>query len=145
MLTNTKIAFIGGGMMGEAMIKGLLSRKLAEAEQITATDISLARLQTLQERYGIHTTLNNSEAAHQADIVVLSIKPQTLGEVGKELHGIINGDSLILSIMAGVRLSTIRNALFHDRIVRAMPNTPGAIGMGVTVWMETDAVSLIQH
>ena len=55
MLTNTKIAFIGGGMMGEAMIKGLLSRKLAEAEQITATDISLARLQTLQERYGIHT------------------------------------------------------------------------------------------
>lgn len=145
MLTNTKIAFIGGGMMGEAMIKGLLSRKLAEAEQITATDISLARLQTLQERYGIHTTLNNSEAAHQADIVVLSIKPQTLGEVGKELHGIINGDSLILSIMAGVRLSTIRNALFHDRIVRAMPNTPGAIGMGVTVWMATEAVSSVQH
>lgn len=145
MLTNTKIAFIGGGMMGEAMIKGVLGKELATASQITVTDIAQTRLQVLQERYGIHTSTNNSEAAHQADIVVLSIKPQTLSDVGKELHGILSSEAMVLSIMAGVRLGTIRNSLFHDRVVRAMPNTPGAIGMGVTVWMATEDVSSEQQ
>mgnify|MGYP001187538525 CR=1 FL=1 len=141
MLSNAKIAFIGSGMMGEAMIKGLLNKGLAAAGQVTASDVALPRLQTLQQAYGIHVTNSNVEAAQQANIVVLSIKPQTLSEVGKDLHGIIAHDALILSIMAGVRLSTIRNAFFHDRVVRSMPNTPGAIGMGVTVWMATEAVA----
>ena len=140
MLHNAKIAFIGSGMMGEAMIKGLLHKELATANQITASDIALPRLQTLQQSYGIHVTNNNVEAVQQANIVVLSIKPQTLSEVGKDLHGVLAHDALILSIMAGVRLSTIRNAFYHDRVVRAMPNTPGAIGMGVSVWMATQDV-----
>lgn len=140
MLQNAKIAFIGSGMMGEAMIKGLLHKELATANQVTASDIALPRLQTLQQSYGIHVTNNNVEAVQQANIVVLSIKPQTLNDVGKDLHGVLAHDALILSIMAGVRLSTIRNAFYHDRVVRAMPNTPGAIGMGVSVWMATEAV-----
>ena len=73
--------------------------------------------------------------------MVLSIKPQSLLKVGKDLHSRIHHDALILSIIAGARISTIQNKLFHDRIVRAMPNTPGQLGQGMTVWTATPQVT----
>ena len=86
-------------------------------------------------------TNNNREAVNGADIVILSIKPQTLAKVTADLHSKIDPSALVLSIIAGVRISTLRSGLFHDRIVRAMPNTPAQIGMGMTVWTATGAVS----
>ncbi len=99
------------------------------------------RVEYIHKTYGVETTPDNAVAVRGADIVVLSIKPQSLPKVGKDLHSKIHPDALILSIIAGVRISTLQNKLFHDRIVRAMPNTPGQLGKGMTVWTATSQVT----
>lgn len=140
MFNLKRISFIGGGVMGEAMIKGLLSRELTAPDRIVVSDPWQERLEYLHSTYGVEVCADNSEAARDADIVILSIKPQSLSKVGKDLHSRISPDSLVLSIIAGTRISTLQNTLFHDRIVRAMPNTPGQLGMGMTVWTGTSHV-----
>lgn len=140
MLEVNRIAFIGCGVMGEAIIKGILDKGLTTPERIIASDPWEPRRLHMESAYGIQMTVNNREAADDAGIVVLSIKPQTLAKVTADLHSEIGPEALVLSIIAGVRISTLRSALFHDRIVRAMPNTPAQIGLGMTVWTPTEAV-----
>ncbi len=141
MLNNSRIAFIGGGVMGEAMIKGLLDLKQTTPDRIVASDPWTERLEFLHTTYGIETTGDNAAAVLGAEIVVLAIKPQSLSKVAKDLHSRIQRDALVLSILAGTRISTLQNRLYHDRIVRAMPNTPGQLGKGMTVWTATPAVA----
>jgi len=144
MLDINKIAFIGCGVMGEAIIKGILDKGLTDADQIVASDPWEPRRLHMENAYNITMTNNNCEAAEGAGVVILSIKPQTLAKVTHDLHSKIDPEALVLSIIAGVRISTLRDGLFHDRIVRAMPNTPAQIGMGMTVWTATEAVSAQQ-
>lgn len=144
MFNLNRIAFIGSGVMGEAMIKGLLSLGLTTPDRIIASDPWVERLEILSQAYGIETTPDNQLAVRGADIVVLSIKPQSLPKVGKDLHSKISPDALVLSIIAGAPISTLQNKLFHDRIVRAMPNTPAQLGKGMTVWTATSAVTAAQ-
>ena len=144
MLNGTKIAFIGSGVMGEAMIKGLLAQGLTTPECLIASDPWLERLDYIHKTYQIEVTPDNTTAVRNAGIVVLSIKPQSLPKVGKDLHSKIHPDALVLSIIAGARIATLQNKLFHDRIVRAMPNTPGQLGKGMTVWTATDHVTARQ-
>jgi len=145
MRNNAKIAFIGSGAMGEAMIKGLLAKEIATAEQITASDISEQRLATMAETYGIHTTTDNAAAVRDASVVVLSIKPQVLDVVAEGLHGTIPADALVISIVAGATIATLQAGVGHKRIVRTIPNTPAQINMGMTVWTATSAVSSEQR
>jgi pyrroline-5-carboxylate reductase len=144
MLTERKIAFIGSGVMGEAMIKAVLNKGLATPDQIVASDPWRERLETVGRQYNVQTTDSNAEAVRDADLVVLSIKPQSLPKAGEQLHSRLSKDALVLSIIAGARISTLRTKLFHDRVVRAMPNTPAQVGMGMTVWTATQQVSAEQ-
>jgi pyrroline-5-carboxylate reductase len=132
MLKN-KIAFIGPGVMAEAMIAGLLRKKLAKPENITAAGPREERGNELTKKYGIKSTTDNSSAVVHADVVVLSVKPQRLSEVMKGLKG-IRADALVLSIIAGASIKKIGTGLKHKAVVRSMPNTPGQIGEGITVW-----------
>lgn len=136
-----KIAFIGGGAMGEAIIGSLIRDGLVEAGQICVSEPVEARRQALHSAYGVATETDNSRAAADASVVVLAVKPQVLGIVLPDLRGRLAPDALILSIMAGVRISTLQNGLGHAKIVRSMPNTPAQVGKGMTVWTATDAVS----
>lgn len=140
MLNGTKIAFIGSGVMGEAMIKGLLAQGLTTADCLHASDPWLERLDFIHTTYRVAVTPDNGAAVRDAGIVVLSVKPQSLPKVGKDLHSKIHPDALVLSIIAGARISTLQHKLYHDRIVRAMPNTPGQLGKGMTVWTATEQV-----
>lgn len=133
-LNNTMISFIGSGVMGEAMIKGLLSKRLVTGSQIIASDVHDDRVQYLAECYGVRGTTNNLEAMEAADILVLSVKPQVLGRVQQELHDSAHKASLVLSIIAGAKIGTIVEGLGNLCVVRSMPNTPGQIGQGMTVW-----------
>ena len=81
-----------------------------------------------EDTYGIGTSASNVETITGADIIVLCVKPQTLGKGCSDLRGNIDSDALVISIIAGARMSTLRKALNHDRIVRSMPNTPAQIG-----------------
>ena len=135
-----KITFIGPGVMAEAMIAGLLHKKLAQPEEITVSGPREERGGQLHEKYGINTTTDNTSAASQADVVVLSVKPQRLSEVMKGLKG-IRAEALVLSIIAGANIKKIGTGLKHKAIVRSMPNTPGQIGEGITVWASSKEVT----
>ncbi|HEX6289977.1 MAG TPA: pyrroline-5-carboxylate reductase [Herpetosiphonaceae bacterium] len=141
MLQHVTIAFLGAGMMGEAMIAGLLKEELVPADQIIATGPRVERREALQTKYGIRVTDDNREAAHDADVVVFALKPQTLPKVLPTLRGAVQTKDLVLSIIAGATIATFRDTLSHAAIVRAMPNTPAQIAEGMTVWTATEAVS----
>ena len=132
-MLKKKIAFIGPGVMAEAMITGLLRKKLSKPENITVSGPREERGKELEKKYKIKSTVNNASAASHADVVVLSVKPQRLSEVMKGLKG-IHSDALVLSIIAGASMKKIGTGLKHKAVVRSMPNTPGQIGEGITVW-----------
>ena len=139
-MLKKKIAFIGPGVMAEAMIAGLLNKKLAKPENIIAAGPREERGSELSRKYGIKSTRDNSSAVSQADVVVLSVKPQRLSEVMKGLKG-IHPDALVLSIIAGASIKKIGSGLKHKAVVRSMPNTPGQIGEGITVWTSSKEVT----
>ncbi|MFQ5873078.1 MAG: pyrroline-5-carboxylate reductase [Dehalococcoidia bacterium] len=135
-----RLSFIGGGVMAEAIIKGVLDQQVAQAEGIVASDPDPARRTWLADNYGVRAIENNLEALNDGEMVVLAVKPQTMPRVLTELQGKPGDDQLVLSIAAGVNLETIRSGLAHDLLIRAMPNTPARIGQGVTMWTATNKV-----
>ena len=138
MLNESQIAVVGSGVMAEAMIKGLVGQGLLPAQRIIASGPRPERGAELAERYGIQVTGDNVAAARGRDIVVLSVKPQILGEVLQELGAaVIRPEALVLSIVAGATIGRIVKAIDHRAIVRVMPNTPAQIGMGMSVWTAT--------
>jgi pyrroline-5-carboxylate reductase len=141
MLERCKITFIGSGAMAEAMISGLIRNQLAQPATLFAADPRQERLDDLQQRYGIRPYTDNVQAVAQADVVVLSIKPQVVKKVFAELRSHLKPDALVLSIVAGVPIAKISTELDHKMIVRSMPNTPAQIGQGITVWTAAESVS----
>ncbi len=127
--------------MGEAMVQGLLAKRLLNAEDITASEPREERREELRKKHGIRVTADNREAARSCDILVFSVKPQDLGKVLAELKGLLRPQQMVLSIVAGARLRTISQGLAHNAIVRAMPNTPAQIGEGISVWTATPTVN----
>jgi pyrroline-5-carboxylate reductase len=118
----------------------LLGRGVSEAANLRVCEVAPGRRSFLTERYGVHATAELAEALRDAAIVVLAVKPQDFEQLGHSLVHELHPHQVVLSIMAGVPLHSIHHHLQHERIVRAMPNTPGAIGAGFTVWTATPEV-----
>jgi len=129
-----RIAFIGGGNMGETMIRCLLDKGVAKASDIVAGDIIEARRSYLKKQYGIATTSINRSAAEKADVIILAVKPNAVPEALADLKGRTRADQTVISIAAGITLSKLCQGLDRQSVVRAMPNTPAQIGEGMTVW-----------
>jgi len=136
-----KITFIGCGIMGEAMLSAILDKGLSLPQAISVSDIIEARRRHLKQKYGVEVVSSNPGALTGRDIIILAIKPQNLAEVMVELSGKLNPAQLVLSIIAGARINSLRLGLKHDCIVRAMPNTPAQIGEGISVWTPTAEVT----
>ena len=145
MLQDTKLAFIGTGVMAESMIKGILHEELISPDRIIGSDPHAVRGQELVERYGIHFTADNREAADFGEVVIFSVKPQVMPHVMPDLRGHLSRNAMILSIVAGARISSIVRGTGHPAIVRSMPNTPAQVGKGMTVWTATPQVSAKQR
>ncbi len=133
------IGFIGGGNMAEALIKGIRAKG---AVGITVSEPLPARRRYLEETYGVRATDSNREAAGQAEIVVIAVKPQVIDSVLSDIADVLSGENkkgrgdgkkLVVSIAAGVRLSYLTERLGTPNVVRAMPNTPALAGEGMTV------------
>lgn len=139
-----RISFIGAGAMAEAMITGLLRKNLSLPESIIASGPRAERLAELRCKYSVGSTTDNADAASKAEVVVLSVKPQRLTEV---LGGLmtLRTDALVLSIVAGAPIQKICSAIGHKAVVRSMPNTPGQIGAGITVWTASSETSETQR
>lgn len=140
LLIDSRIAIIGAGVMAESMIAGLLAQEMIAPERIVASHPREARRTQLVDRFGITVVESNLEAARGADLILLTVKPQVLSAVMRQLRGTLSTGQVVMSILAGSPIRALREGLDHDAIVRVMPNTPAQIGEGMAVWCCTDAV-----
>ena len=143
-LKETKLAFIGCGVMAESIIAGVLRKKLVTPNRIFGSHPRNERRTELEKNYKIRMFADNREAVESLpgknSIVVLCVKPQRVKSVLAELKGSILPEQLVISIVAGVTIELISEALDNHSMVRAMPNTPSQIGAGMTTWTCTSAV-----
>ena len=131
MIENLRFAFLGGGNMAEALIKGLLTGLAVNPRHIVATDVIRERRDYLREAYGICTSDDNPQAVRDSQVIFLAVKPQTVPALLESIAPEVNRDKLIVSIAAGVPLPTLQQALADDsRVVRVMPNTPALVLAG---------------
>jgi pyrroline-5-carboxylate reductase len=131
--------------MAEAMIQGVLEKGLADRQNIVAAGPREERGRALEGMFGITATAHNPQAVQNADLVVLSVKPQIWPLIHPALQGQIAPSGLVLSVIAGLTLENLANGLAHPHIVRSMPNTPARIGQGITVWMAAPGVSSLHR
>lgn len=127
----TKLAVIGTGMMGSAIVSGVVRDGVIPASDIILCDAMKAKAEALAEKLGAAAAASNTEAIRDADAVLFAVKPQFLGDVINEIKGIFREDQLLLTIVAGVPMSRYSEELGAKRIVRIMPNTPAQIGQGI--------------
>ncbi len=126
------ITFIGGGNMGEALIKGVIEAGLLMPESIIACDIREEKLLYLKSKYKIRTVSEKRIALEQAKIIILAVKPQNIPELALEIAPYLTLDMLVISIAAGVSLERLKKLLNFKRIIRVMPNTPALVLKGIT-------------
>ncbi len=140
-----QFAIVGPGVMAEAMIIGLLKNQVVQPKKITTAGPRQARLEELQHRYQVLTQRDNARAVQDADVVVLSVKPQKLKDVTRDLQGNLRKGALVISIIAGATIDSLITGLEHPMVVRAMPNTPAQVGKGMTVWTQSSQSTPEQH
>jgi len=146
-----RVGFIGGGNMGEALIRGLVGANLVKPTLITATDVRPDRVKQLAGQFGVTAHSDNARCVGDADVVILAVKPQIMAEVLREIAPAVERRHLLISIAAGVATTTIRAALGKDaRIIRVMPNTPalvlqGAAGIAKGSGLEPDDLATAQE
>jgi len=120
--------------MAEALIGGIVEAGLAAPGDIRVGEPIEARREQLSTKYGLSTLARNLDVTDGADIVVLAVKPQSLGAVLPELSSSLQRDSAVVSIIPGATISSLVQGLSHPAVIRVMPNTPAQIGAGMSVW-----------
>lgn len=135
-----RVAIIGGGTMGEAILKSTLSKGVITRADVRVGERVESRREFLSNEYGVVARGDNREVIPETDLVLLAIKPQELPTLGSQVHGMFAGQ-VILSILAGTDLGKLHGHLGHDAIVRAMPNMPAQVGHGITVWTASNSVT----
>jgi pyrroline-5-carboxylate reductase len=132
-LSDKKLAVLGAGKLGSILLRAYLKQSLFSAKRVTATVKHGEKAATLANELGVAVTNNNREAVAGADIVLLGVKPQVIAEVLKEIAPEISEKTVIISVAASVPTSYLEQHLGPKvPVIRAMPNTPAAVGCGMT-------------
>jgi pyrroline-5-carboxylate reductase len=132
-LGEKKLAVLGAGKLGGILLRAYVKQGLFSAERVTATVKHDEKAAALAKELGVNVTTENRKAAHKADIVLLGVKPQVVGEVLKEIAPELNEETLVVSVAASVPTSYIEQHLKANvPVVRAMPNTCSRVGSGMT-------------
>jgi len=127
-----RIAVLGAGTIGEALVSGLLSSEWRRPAEIVVTSRRAERLAELRDRFGVRTTLSNPDAASGAALVVVAVKPQDIDELLKEIGSVVTREQTVLSIAAAIPTAAIERRLADGvPVVRAMPNTPSVVHEGI--------------
>jgi pyrroline-5-carboxylate reductase len=134
-----KYAFIGGGNMGRAMAAALLQRKVCAAPELLVVEPDAANRERLRP-LGVTLSESADGRVSAAAVLVLCVKPQQAPDVMRALRPLLRPEQTVLSIMAGVSLGKLREGLGHSALVRAMPNTPAQIGLGMTAYCADPSV-----
>src|SRR5881296_595273 len=132
MATNRKIAILGAGKIGEALLAGLLSSGWRKPGDIVVTVRGEERLEELIERHGVEGTLDNASAIADAGLIVIAVKPQDFDVLLGEVGGLITPEQTVLSVAAAIPTSQIEARLADGvPVVRAMPNAPALVHEGI--------------
>ena len=132
-LSDKKLAVLGTGKLGGILLRAYLKQELFSPQRVTATVKHEEKASALAKTLGVSATTENRKAVRDADIVLLCVKPQVVGEVLKEIASQLNEKTLVISVAASVPTSYIEQRLGAKvPVVRAMPNTPSAVGCGMT-------------
>lgn len=139
-LSESRLAVVGAGKLGGILLRAYLKQQLFEPGHVTATVKHAERAAALAKELGIVVTTDNREAVKEANIVLLTVKPQTVAEVLQEIAAEISPEALLVSVAASVPTGFIEKQLAaasggkqsEVAVVRAMPNTPAAVGCGMT-------------
>lgn len=134
-----KIGFIGAGNMTQAIVKGLLESKSISPNQVYISNRSPGKLQKISEQWPVHTTQNNEEIIDQCSVIVLAMKPQDLAPAIEPLSSLFDPQQIVLSLAAGISLSTLEKKIPEARLARVMPNTPSTINRGVIGYLNNNA------
>lgn len=137
-----KVAIIGCGNMGMAFANSFIQYNLVQKEDLLLIEKNQERGAVLQEQKAGVVVDTISEKIAAVDLVILSVKPQDYPSVAVELNSYIQSNQVVLSIMAGIPIAQIQSSLSHDLIIRAMPNTPALLGMGMTAFAAAEQVGL---
>ncbi len=138
-MSAMRVAVVGAGVMAEAMVAGLLADATVPPDALVASHPRADRRQQLSDRHGIRVVADNAAALSGADIVVLTVKPQRLPAVMREISHALDPGQVVLSIVAGATLKALAAGLDHRAVARAMPNTPAQIRRGISVWTAASA------
>lgn len=149
-LQADRVAVIGAGKMGGTLLQALLASDTLTPEQVIATARSTERLQVIERELGVRTTPDNVEAARDAELVLLCVKPQIADSVLDEIRPALGRDQLLVSILAGVSTGYLESRLDEGvPVVRAMPNTPALVGAGMSAvcggrWAREEHLSSVE-
>jgi pyrroline-5-carboxylate reductase len=133
MLKGKKLALIGAGKLGEALITGLLKQGDLERHSITATVGHEASIERVEKKLGIKSTTDNTAVVSGSDIILLAVKPQNMDKVVREISLVVQPHQLIVTVAASITTSFIQERMTEKiPVVRAMPNTPCVLGVGMT-------------
>jgi pyrroline-5-carboxylate reductase len=130
---NNMIGLIGAGNMGSALIAGIVEGKKFEVDQLVVSDIKGERAEYLAKKYHVRRADSNQTLIKDCGTIILAVKPKEIKPLLEDVKNEIRDDLLLITIAAGIPISTIRDTLQRDlSIVRVMPNTPAMVRMGIT-------------
>lgn len=140
-----KIAIIGAGNMGLSFSKSFLKYELIQPENLHLITRNQSKISKISEafpksRISVFEELNELEA----DLIIIAVKPQDFNKVAENIHFKLKENQMVLSIMAGIKIGKIQTMLNHPLIVRAMPNSPTLLGMGITGYTVAEGISFSQ-
>jgi len=127
-MLNKKMLLIGGGNMGRSLLRGILKAKLTEPRNMTVVDVHTGRLEELRAEFGVQVTDDPLPAVGDSEIIILAVKPTTLSDLVAQIRDLVRSDQLIISIIAGIEASRIRDGLGKNNpVVRCMPNIAATV------------------
>jgi pyrroline-5-carboxylate reductase len=139
------ILIIGGGNMGLTYARSFINSHVVNSSQLMILERDkserIARLKELK----LARIYSDYSCVEKADLIIFAVKPQDSSELFAQISNYIDKSQVVLSIMAGIKIKTIQSVLKVDKIVRAMPNLPAQIGMGMTAFTSSDAVSRFEQ
>jgi pyrroline-5-carboxylate reductase len=133
-----RLGVIGGGVMGEALLSRLIAQQIYSPSEIRVSDPTAQRRNLLAQQYGVSVTIENQTVAAESEVLLLAIKPQVFDAVTSALRHQSASDvrnapnQVVISILAGVPIQRLEAAFPDQPVIRAMPNTPATVGVGMT-------------
>ncbi len=139
-----KITIVGCGNMGLVYARAFLKYEIVKSGDLLLVEKNETRKEELTKLNIGKVVVPNDPLISQSDVIILAVKPQDFKELAPELKLVLVPQVVLLSIMAGVKISYLKEQLNHSKIIRAMPNSPVEIGMGITAYSASESIEMEQ-